>query len=254
MSKDTPPPIGHNNPPTLAERLKLDHADLFKRARAWTAKAKKADLKPKTEDDCAVLNKLFADGDALIKEAASVHTKEKEPFLRDGKIVDAAFNAGIRDVLKPDADEIRQAAADKLLAITRERQRLADIEADRVRERAEQLAEQAAKQESAGKVREADKTQAQAEALETEADRLEASASQGLRDASRTFVGGVSASVGAKLVCTGVDRPKLDLETLRPFLKEDALIAAVEAYLKAGNKTLTGAIIVEKAVGSVRRK
>lgn len=249
---------GDNNPPvqTREQELQAKHAKLFERRDAWLKAAKKlTGFAPKTAEDCAKLNKHFADGRDLLNDADGVREVEKKPFFLIGKEIDATFNGGIRDQIKPLAEGFRDTAAARLLALTREQQAKDAAEATRVRLLAEAQTQKAAEQESKGEVRLADATTAGAEAIHQAADRLETFATADVGEASKAVAsaGGVKASVTGKMVCDGVNRAEIDLEALRPYLKQTDLIAAANAYLAMGNATLRGAIIVEKAVGRVGR-
>lgn len=253
--------IGGNNPPPLADVLREKYAPLFERLKAWKARAARAaSIVPETLEDCAKLEALFADGRDLANDADGAREREKDPYLRAGQEVDAVFNAGLRDLIGADqrkpglARQLLDRAAARKLAITREEQARAAREAERVQAEAQRLAEKAQRQEDAGKVKDADRTQAQAEATEDRAGALAAQAAAPVQEASKTRIGGVTSSVRAQLVCTGVVRAELDLDALRPYFTQQALIDAVQAGLKMqAFTTLKGAAISEKAIGSVRR-
>lgn len=242
-----------NNPPTLDAILKDRYSDLFKRTKAMLAKLKAASLAPQTKEDCAGLNKLVADAKALLKEADDSRTEEKDEFLRNCKTVDGLFNGDVRDVLKDPLQKVADAAAEKLLAITRAEQAAAAAAALKAQEEADKRAAEAAAAEAKGQTHTADLKLRQADAAADEADALTADANRDERQASKMTIGGVTQSVGAKLVCTGVNKATLDYATLSAFLKEEDLIAAVNRYLGMGNRELKGAVVVEKAVGHVRR-
>lgn len=251
---------GHNNPPSTAALLKEKHKSLFERRRAWLASASKLDLNPQTEEDCKKLEDVYAVGRDLFNDADGVRTQEKEPHLKAGREIDEFFNEEFRDKIGADAKkpglarQILQAAADRRLAITRAAQARAAADAERARKEADRLEEQRAAQEDRGKVREADVTAAKVDGLDRHADALEAQAAAPVAEASRDrTASGRAVSVNAKLVCTGVVRGELDLEALRPYFKQDALVDAVNAALKMqAFTTLKGAAIVEQAVGRVR--
>lgn len=245
--------IGGNAPPALEAILKDRYADLFKRTKTALGRLQKADLKPQTEEDCATLNKLVADAQAITKEAAETHQKEKEPFLRDGKTVDGVFNRDCRDVLKGPLQAVSDAAATRLLAITRLRQKEAAEAAEAAEREAQRKANEAAKAEAKGNTHTADLRTNQAEAAQEHADSLSAFANRDESQASKTSLGGITMSAKGKLVCTGVNKAELDWAQLSAFIKEEALIEAVNRFLALGNQTLKGAVIVERAIGSVRR-
>lgn len=245
--------LGGNKPPALDAILKDRYADLFKRTKAILTKLKGAPLTPQTKDDCASLNKIVADAKALLKEADDIRAAEKDEFLRAGKVVDGVFNGEVRDTLKDPLQKVADAAASRLLAITREEQKIAAAEAEKAAAEANKRAAEAAAAEAKGNIHTADLKMNQAAAAQDTADALAADANRDERQASKSTIGGVTQSVTGKLVCTGVNKAELDWATLAPFIKEEALVDAVNRYLGMGNASLKGAVIIEKAVGFVRR-
>lgn len=248
--------IGDNNPPTTEQLMKEKHAAIFQRLAAWQKKAKKAKLTPETLEECIALDKLFAEGRDIANDADSVRKKEKEPHLRAGQEVDDVFNKGVRDevgVAAGLAKQILQASANKKLAITRAEQAAAAAEEERLRRQADAAEEKARQKAEAGDTKNAAVLENRVEALDSAADQAGHIARQDVAVASKVSTGGLSSSVAAKMVCTGIlNRNELDMPALLPFIKEDALIAAVNAYLGMGNKTMKGAVITEQAVGRVR--
>lgn len=253
LDTNTRAAIGGNRPPALADILKDRYADLFKRTKSALAKLKACNLAPQTKEDCAKLNGVVADVKALMKEADDVRTKEKDEFLKSCKTVDGLFNGEVRDSLKDPLEKVADAAASRLLAITREEQKVAAEAAQKAADEAAKRAKEAAAAEAKGQHHTADLKSSQAEAAQDNADQLAAFAARDEGQASKTSLGGVSMSAKGKLVCTGVNKAELDWATLGAFIKEETLIDAVNRYLSIGNQTLRGAIITEKAIGSARR-
>lgn len=253
MPKPATAEIGHNRPPTTEELMRQKHPAIFERLKTWLGKAKRANLEPQTLDDCTALDKLFADGRDIINDANTVREKEKAEPLKLCKEIDGVFNVGVRDEVKVINDRLNAASAARRLAITRAQQEAQAAEAERLRKEAEKRAEAAAKKEEKGQNVQADVDRNRADALHGVADSLETQATADVSKASQTRADGVTSSVKAELVCVGIDRSKVDLEALRPFLKEDHIIEAVGRYLKMGNKSLAGAAIEERAKANVRR-
>lgn len=245
--------IGSNKPPALADILKDRYADLFKRTKSALAKLRACNLSPQTKEDCAKLNGVVADVKTLMREADDIRAKEKDEFLKSCKVVDGLFNGEIRDSLKDPLDKVADAAAYRLLAITRQEQKAAADAAEKAAQEAAKRAQEAAAAETKGQHHTADLKSSQAEAAQDTADQLAAFAARDEGQASKTSLGGVSMSAKGKLVCTGVNKAELDWATLAPFMKEADVVDAVNRFLGMGNTSLRGAAITEKAVGSVRR-
>lgn len=252
---------GHNNPPPLGDQLREKYASLWDRFKKWERRAKIAkDIKPQTLEDCTKLKALFREGADLENDIESARKKEKDEYLRLGQTVDTTFKAGLSDQIgattqKPGlARDLLQAAADFELAEAEKAQAAAKAAADKARATADALAEKAAQQDAAGKGKLAQVTENRADAAIQEAEHLETVAAAPVQNLTRSTVGGLSSSVKAKLVCEGVVRGELDLEALRPYLKQEHLVEAVNKALGLeAFTTLKGASIVKKAVGSVRR-
>lgn len=247
-----------DNQPPLEETLRAKHAPIFARLDAWLIKAQKAakKLEPKTLADVEKLEAIFVEGRDIANDGAVIRVAEKEEPFEKCKKIDGVFNDGLRDVIGVDpkkkglAAKIAQAAADQRLVLTRAVQKAQADEEERVREEARKLEARAEEVKAGGDVRVAEVIANQAEAVHQAADKLGAQAAAPVAQASRSFIGtggGVSVNVNAKLVCTGIIRADLDLNALRPFLKEEVLIAAVNALIATGEKTVKGAVIEEQA-------
>lgn len=250
-----------DNQPPLEEALRVKHKPIFERLEAWKPKAEKAEKalakKPlETIQDVEKLEALLIEGRDIANDADTVREKEKAEPFDICKRIDTLFNGGVRDIVGWDekkgglAARLRRAAAERRVAIGREEQARAAAEAQRIRQEAEAVNARAAEVTAAGDVKVGAVIANQAEAIHQEADKMAAKAEAPLAEATRSVVaggGGVRVSADTKMVCTGVVRKDLDLEALRPFLKEDVLIAAVNAVLATGEKTVRGAVIQEQA-------
>lgn len=242
---------GHNQPPTLEQEIKERHPKIFEdhksmERRLKLAVSKLTDAPPVTEDDCNKLTVLVADANDVINEADKIRVKEKEPFQIGATTVDGLFNKGIRDVLGPLRDQLNRAAAKRRAEIAEAAQRAAAAEAEKLATAAAKKEEEAKAAEEAGDTRKADQKLAQADAGFDAAARAQATAGASLGDATRTQIGtgggAVRAAVSAAMVCKSVIKADLDLEALRPFLKDTDLIDAVNRLLKAGNAAPKGAV------------
>lgn len=252
-----------DNQPPLEETLRIKHARIFDRLAVWLPKAQKAakKLDPKTLADVEKLDALFIEGRDIANDADTVREQEKREPFEICKKIDGVFNGGVRDVVGIDpkkaglAEQIRKAAATKRLEITRAEQAAQEAEANRVREEAQRLEQRASEVAAGGDIKVAEVIANQAEAVHQSADKLGAQAAAPIAQASSAFVGstGIRVGVNVKMVCTGIVRKDLDLEALRPFLKESDLIAAVNAVLNSGEKTVRGAVIEEVAKGKYGR-
>lgn len=246
--------IGNNAPPPIEKILEERYADLDKRKKAWIKKAGTAVLTPKTEAEIQALETLFADGDAIAKDAEKARVVEKEEPLKLGKAIDTFFNGGFRDKISALADPIKKAALTRRAEIAEAAKKKA---ADEAAALAKKAAEDEAKAEAArsrGENKLAEVYENRSDAKMNEAAGAQAIANQDVREISRSTAGGVSSSAGFKMVCTAVNKAELDLNALRLVLKEADLIDAVNRLMAMGNPAPTGAIVERQVAGTIRRR
>jgi hypothetical protein len=201
----------------------------------------------------ADLIKLIA---ACIKNAEADRVARKEPFLEGGRVIDAVFRGITEPLTRAKTDVERKLTLYQREVAEAERRRREDVarqereEAERQRHEAEAAAAAVATEAdidgaiSAGELarqREADAVAAQraAEAKPAELSR------------QRSDYGAV-ASLRRFWDMDDLDRDKVDLETLRPFLPLDALEKAVRGFIRAGGRELRGTRIFENTATSVR--
>lgn len=136
-STDSPPPTGHNNPPPF-DQGKVDA--LTKKVAEW-ADAGTDWLNKKTVDDAETAAKLadyINGGRGVIKEIEKTRKDEKDPHLKAGKAVDAAFKEiGAR------LEKTLQAVQPMQTAWLRKEQDRLDAERRAAEEEAKRLAEEA---------------------------------------------------------------------------------------------------------------
>lgn len=241
------------NTPDLKEELRERHQQLF--TDATDLKERLLDLPATcdTEADLAKFSKVVVDGRNILQRAKNTHESEKAPFLRGGKDVDAVFNAGLRDELQPLIQKIKEAGDRFLQAEARRKREAAEAEAQRLAKEAADKADAAAALEEQGQNRRADAALAGAEQLERQSLKEEIKAGASTLDLSRTHLGGgITASVSEKLKCTSFDRSAVDFAEIGPFLSDDAIEKAIAAAIRAGRKTIKGAVIELVASGNYR--
>jgi hypothetical protein len=130
--------IGGNNPPppTLEERLREAAADLLKsRDETYLPVAARWDAeRPKIIDEggAQVGTEFVKRTGDLLRQFEALRVAEKEPFLRDSRVVDSTFKAFTTPLL-----EASNAVRRKLDTYMAEQKRKADAEAKRLRDLAE---------------------------------------------------------------------------------------------------------------------
>lgn len=250
-----------NNPPAdhdaLAERLRRDHDLLLDMADTLVRQL--GALPPKITDeeqrhrasDFAV-NKL-ADTAAKLEK---LHAREKEPYLVGGRTCDSVLLSPAK-LLRDGKRKVELLIGaylqevDRLERVAREEEaRKAAVEAERLLREAEAAAAEAATEEALEQAVVAEEKAAEAH---YEADKAQQAAEARPADLTRGHsASGVLSSLKKELRCDGFDRAQLDLEPLRPYLPQAALETAIKAHIRAGGRSLRGAVIREVAKATVR--
>ena len=211
-------------------------------AAAEAAEQRKRDAEQAERDavaaaEAAEQRKLDADKRAAEAEQAERDAAEKRKLDADAEEKEAA-------------DKAEREAAEEKEAAEKEQSDAADAieKAAADKEAAEKDADDAGAEHALSEAVAADTEHEQA-ASETAVAAVAAKAKPAKLTASRGDLGG-HASLRTRTVCTGVDPETLDLETLRPHFKIDALEYAVRRFIENGGRELTGATIkaVSKSV------
>lgn len=220
--------IGHNSGILSLEGIQAqlgeEFSSLVERTADLEAAAKR--IPAKVEDDTvsgmvADQVKQFRDH---IKDLKDAHEETKKPYLRGGKVVDDFFNPTIKALTT-----IKDAVLSKNTVYLTEKDRLVRIAAE---------AEAKAAREAAEAVLANATTDAEintAIALEERAEVAEAKTVAPANELTRLHGAHGTAtslrSFGWKH--RNVDRTKIDLEALRPYLPAEAIDQAIRAYIRA---------------------
>lgn len=222
--------FGGNKAP-LTEVLSADFSDLLIEVNDAARQALElALIKPKTDEDQAVLGKRIIDLRALCKKVDETRSTEKAPILEAGRGLDEWFK-GMTGQIEAAAKKLQANADDYARAKAAEERARAQREAEEARRKAD---EERRKAEAAKTPETAGRADARAEALDSKADRAEATAAASDADLIRSRVGGVTASAKGAWVPVIVDYQAAiaPLGALGIFLKEDAIKAALGAMAK----------------------
>lgn len=207
------------------------------------------------EETCGKLADLIKMVTACHKVSETSRVGEKEPHLQLGRATDGFFK-GITDPLEKGKKSVEQVVTiyQRHKAETERRRREEEarqqrIEAERARLAAEEAARQAATEKDLDEAIVADEQAKVAEADAAKAKR-EAEAKPAELSRSRGDFGAV-ASLKRRWVGELTDRDTLDLDQLRHHLPEDALVRAINAFVRAGGRSLKGADIREETYTAV---
>lgn len=254
MPEGTQAKPGHNQPPPdadpLLERLQKDHADLLARRDALLSGIGRAPTEIVDEETAGKMAD-FVDLQlsAFIKQVDTVHDTEKAPYLAGTRTVDGFWHtlkdqveAGIKTL-----NQRRKKYADDKAAAERKRR---EAEADRLRQEAA-AAQRAAEQAAETVTTETDLSsaidaEAAAQTATVAAEKATQAAAAKPAELGRTRGAyGGRTTLRTEWTFADLDRAKIDLEALRPYLPEDALQKAVRAWIAANKgalkaKTITG--------------
>jgi hypothetical protein len=244
--------IGDNKPP-LKARLEMHYTDLKKRAAELLEAFARA---PAEIGDDATLGKI---GDlyrlmaTCTNKAEALRKDEKEPFILDGKTVDAFF----KDISDP-IDRAMQALKGRSTLysnakITAERKRLADEEAARRAEAARAL-EAAQKAADAGRAKTADKHLAKAEQATAAAEQAQEAAQVPSAAFARTRGEHATVTTQTRWTHEVTDWGAIPLEMLRPFLSRDEIEKAIRNFVRQNKDAvpLAGVRIFQSTASSFR--
>lgn len=255
MTNAEPAQMGHNNPPSDVEILKAKLTEANAEAIAYAEKLiAKADVIPQDLDD--ETSQKVTDYEDLckkvIKNMEATRTKEKEPFLSQGRVVDSFFG-DIMDRVKAAKNKAnviqtkylqKKAAAEKA-----ERDRIAKEQAEEAARLKKLADEEAAKNApQAEAIQQAAASQQQVAEKAEKAANVKASAMAVSRGSST----GARSSLRTEWVGTLTDQATVDLETLRHHLSPADIQKAINSYVRAGGRDLAGAEIKEVTTAVTR--
>lgn len=230
-----PAGMGHNSqiptPEQIRDALEIDYADLRSTADSLILSAD--DLPPMAdEQNLGQFTSIVAQLRATMGEAESHRVKEKDPYMRAERMVDSVFSG-----LKERMQKAMHSASRRVDAY---------MQAKLAAERAERMRQARELEEKARLEREAAERARKPEHIVTKTTQANVTAVQA-RDAIEA-ARATPAAMTRERVAEGqlttmkqvgyvelLEIGEVDLETLRPYLAEDALLKAARAYAKLSN-------------------
>jgi hypothetical protein len=243
---------GHNMPPTELEIVRQRLADEERGIRAALASVNKEPLPEIIENDLIAgqVTDRIKTLRNIIGGVEKAHKAVKAPFLECGRAADAWKNG-----LESEIDALRKLAEKPLsafLAKKAEEERVRQLEVARQqREEADRLAAEAAAHQAANISEVASElldAAVKSEALAIRIERNITYAAPSDLAKSRSITGSTSSQKTA-WVARIVSLRGIDLEVLRPYLNEDAIQKALNAFVKNGGRECSGAQITEEVTG-----
>lgn len=244
--------VGHNLPPSDIDIVKSRLEDVERPIRESIAHINQEPLPATIEDERTAghVTERIKSLRNIKNGVDTAHKEIKAPYLECGRAVDAWKNG-----IETELEGMRKAAEIPLNGfLTRkaeeERQRQAEV-ARQQREEADRLAAEAAAHQAANINDVAEELLDAAVKSEATANRIE----QNITNArpsdlakSRSAYGSTSSQ---KMAWVGriVSLRGIDLEVLRPYLNEEAVQKALNAFVKNGGRECGGATITEEITG-----
>ena len=264
--QDAIPSIGHNRPPMreimadqnedLSVHLEAENHDLVARRDELLDAATRVPAEVDDDETAGKIGDFVKQLSAAIKEADTRRVGDKAPALDAGRRIDGFY--------RPIIDALDKAKTDITRRLTVYQRRKAEEERVAREKEARLAAEEAARKEAEAAAQRAaaiseDETQeavaATQAAKEANADAVAAAKHAGANAADRSRARGGLGSVSSLTTFwtfADLDRAKLDLESLRQHLSQDALEKAVRSLIKTGVHKLDGVRIFEDSRTSVR--
>jgi hypothetical protein len=255
--------LGGNRAPTLAEELIEETRALAERALEMEFCA---DYRAEIIDDetASKAVQLIGQMKDLISEIESARVERKEPFLRDGRIVDTHFHAILTPLSGPDHKKKLEGSAGALLARVDayRRKKEAEIEAERRRIEAEAKKQREEAEKATVVLQQGGTSQEDFDAVDLARRRAEDAAAALDARAAATVARPIDSGVGPKTSarktyvvtiddlgvatkhCMTLDAPGLT----------DYVIGIYQKQIRAGVRSLPGATIIESTNTVIRRK
>lgn len=224
--------IGHNNPPShlelLAEKYRHHAADV----EGLAAVANNAPRAIKSDADLEAVSSLVKDARSLVKKIDASRVAEKEPHLTAGREVDTFFATMAERVIRI-SKVFQQIADDHARAKAEEARRKAAAEAEAARAEAARQADLARRAQEANRLETAEKYDAFSSASTAKAERAEEVLSASAADLTRQRLSsGTLASAKGEWTFEITDYEAIPLDKLRPYLKRDAIDAAIRQFVR----------------------
>lgn len=244
-------PMGHNFPPSEIEILRDRIAEQEHDIRSGLQSIEKKPVPDVITDDkqAGELTDRLKNLRNVKKAVEGAHKSIKAPYFECGKVADAWKNAFTAEIEAKEKAVAKPLNAFLLAKEAEERARQLEI-ARIEREKAEALAAAAVKHEGAGINDVAAELLDAAQQSEALADRVDMNVMHARpADLAKARTGYASASRKMQWVGHIDSLPGLDLEKLRPYIKDEALQVALNAFVRNGGRECAGATIREEATG-----
>lgn len=236
--------IGHNRPEpaSVADWLAVEYSLQEEDAQKQLSLARSLPEVVEDDDDLAKYTVVITGIRTVIKNGEAARVKEKDPYLKTERAIDAFFK-GIETRLAKAAGVLeRRVHEHQMRKLAEERRRREQEAAERERE----ADEARKKMERARSIEKVAEREIEAHLADMRAQQADAMTQAKPADMVRTRVEGGPLVTASRVPFVDVtDYDKLDLEKLRPYIARDALMRAVRAWARLTNhqEKMDGAII-----------
>ena len=191
-----------------------------------------------SDEDLGACGDVVRDARAVLKRVKQAKTIAKDPFLQGGREVDAFFAVPAERLDRVIAT-LEERCSEYQRAKAAEARRLAEDEARRARDKAEGERRKAEEAVAAGRLSFAARAEDRAQAADERAERAERDATARAADLTRSrSAAGTLATARQTWKGEIVDLASVDLEKLRPFIKREAIDAALNAFVRINKGTV----------------
>jgi hypothetical protein len=247
------PPMGHNNPPSLAEILKEKHAGLFAALDELRELANGAPKEAESDQQAIDLASIAEDAAKVKKKLETTRVAEKEPHLKASREVDGTFREPI-DICDTIDRRLMQRVTiwnKKKAAAALAVQQAKEAEERRIAEEARQAAEAAL---ASGRTEDAMADLADATHAEERAEEIAAAAPEAAAPEKLQSDDGLSIGTQKTWAFEITDFSAVPLDELRNLIKRDAIEAAIRLLVRNGGRSLKGVRIYQEETAKRSRR
>ena len=206
----------------------------------------------KNSDDLDVCASIVTKARDLTNRVENARKGEKDVYLQAGREVDAYF-AGLSDRLTRIKNAFESVATEYQRKTAAEARQAAEAEAAKARAEEAKRQRLAAKADEDNRLKHADAHQAKAEEAGQRAEEAEMTAKASAADLVRTRTStGVLATAKTEWRAEIVDYELIPLNSLRAYIKRDAVEAALRMAVKMGMREMPGVKVFEEVTASFR--
>jgi hypothetical protein len=245
---------GDNRPALITiDQLKIDFAHVSNAVTLIETAVAELPSVLEDEEDLALVTKVASGVIKYAKQVEEIRDAEGRPHLEAQRVINAFFMHDFGKRLD-DALTSLEARSKPYLKKKSDKEKAAReaIEAA-AREKANAAAQAARDAISTGNVEQVTRSLIEANALADVAAKASQQAAAPVSQLTKTVTTQGSARLQERWTFTDLDVNRVDLNALRPFIKQAAIEQALRDFIKSGRRQINGARIVNEAEAKFRR-